>query len=30
MNFVCDFGLLLLELEKWPLRDEVALGLDNR
>ena len=27
MYFVCEFGLLLVELEKWPLRNEVALGL---
>ena len=26
--FVCEFGLLLVELEKWPLRNEVTLGLE--
>ena len=28
MYFVCEFGVLLVELEKWPLWNEVALGLD--
>ena len=28
MYFVCEFGLLLVELEKRPLRNEVTLGLD--
>ena len=26
--FICEFGSLLVELEKWPLQNEVALGLD--
>ena len=28
MYFVCEFGLLLVELEKYPLRNEVTLRLD--
>ena len=28
MYFVCEFGLLLVKVEKWPLRNEVTLGLD--
>lgn len=28
MYFVCEFGVLLVELEKWSLWNEVALGLD--
>ena len=29
MNFVNEFGPLLVELEKWQPRNKVALGLDS-
>ena len=28
MYFLCELGLFLVELEKWPLQNEVTLGLD--
>ena len=28
MYFVCELGLFLVELEKWPLQNKVTLGLD--
>ena len=28
MYFICDFDLSLMELEKWPLWNEVALEPD--